>query len=151
MPSALPALHAAARLPTSTGPVQVGIDVLEAQQFAPLAGLRVGLITNRSGFDARGRRTIDVLAHAPGVRLAALFSPEHGLDIDVDERVGDTRDTATGLTVHSLYGATQRFPAQSLRALDALVFDIQDAGVRFFTYETTLGYALEAAAARGIA
>ncbi|WP_288099476.1 exo-beta-N-acetylmuramidase NamZ domain-containing protein [Pseudomonas sp.] len=151
MPSALPALHAAARLPTSTGPVQVGIDVLEAQQFAPLAGLRVGLITNRSGFDALGRRTIDVLAEAPGVRLTALFSPEHGLDIDVDERVGDTRDTATGLAVHSLYGATQRFPAQSLRALDALVFDIQDAGVRFFTYETTLGYALEAAAARGIA
>lgn len=150
LPSALPALREANRLPTSTGPVQAGIDVLEAQQFAPLAGLRVGLITNRSGFDAEGRRTVDVLAHAPGVTLAALFSPEHGLDTDVDERVGDTRDAATGLTVHSLYGATQRFPAASLRGLDALIFDIQDAGVRFFTYETTLGYALEAAAARGI-
>ena len=151
LPSAVPALRAADRLPTSTGPVQTGIDVLEAQQFAPLAGLRVGLITNRSGFDAKGRRTVDVLAHAPGVRLAALFSPEHGLNIDVDERVGDTRDPATGLTVHSLYGATQRFPAGSLKGLDALIFDIQDAGVRFFTYETTLGYALEAAAAQGIA
>ena len=150
LPSAVPALRAANRLPISTGPVQTGIDVLEAQQFAPLAGMRVGLITNRSGFDAKGRRTIDVLAHAPGVTLAALFSPEHGLDTDVDERVGDTRDAATGLTVHSLYGATQRFPAGSLRGLDALIFDIQDAGVRFFTYETTLGYALEAAAARGI-
>ncbi|WP_248802821.1 serine hydrolase [Pseudomonas sp. MWU13-2100] len=149
-PSALSALRAADQLPTSTGPVQTGIDVLEAQQFAALAGLRVGLITNRSGFDANGRRTVDVLAHAPGVKLAALFSPEHGLNTDLDERVGDTLDSATGLTVHSLYGATQRFPAGSLQGLDALVFDIQDAGVRFFTYETTLGYALEAAAARGI-
>ncbi|MFJ2362282.1 serine hydrolase [Pseudomonas sp. NPDC087697] len=150
LPSALPALRAADRLPTSTGPVQTGIDVLETQQFAPLAGMRVGLITNRSGFDAEGRRTIDVLAHAPGVRLAALFSPEHGLNIDMDERVGDTLDAATGLTVHSLYGAARRFPAGSLYGLDALIFDIQDAGVRFFTYETTLGYALEAAAARRI-
>ncbi|RBH57580.1 MULTISPECIES: serine hydrolase [Pseudomonas] len=149
-PSAWPALQAATQLPTSTGPVRTGIDVLEAQQFAALAGLRVGLITNRSGFDANGRRTVDVLAHAPGVRLTALFSPEHGLNTDLDERVGDTLDSATGLTVHSLYGATQRFPAGSLQGLDALVFDIQDAGVRFFTYETTLGYALEAAAARGI-
>ncbi len=150
LPSALPALRAAERLPTSTGPVQAGIDVLEAQQFAPLAGLRVGLLTNRSGFDAQGRRTVDVLDHAPGVTLAALFSPEHGLNTDLDERVGDVVDPATGLTIHSLYGATQRFPSGSLRGLDALVFDIQDAGVRFFTYETTLGYALEAAAARGI-
>ncbi|WP_223484298.1 exo-beta-N-acetylmuramidase NamZ domain-containing protein [Pseudomonas sp. A-RE-19] len=150
LPSALPALRAADRLPSSTGPVRTGIDVLQEQQFAPLVGMRVGLITNRSGFDANGRRTVDVLAHAPGVRLAALFSPEHGLNIDVDERVGDTLDAATGLTVHSLYGATQRFPAGSLKGLDALIFDIQDAGVRFFTYETTLGYALEAAAAQGI-
>jgi len=150
LPSALPALHAAARLPISTGPVQTGIDVLEVQQFAPLAGLRVGLITNRSGFDAEGRRTVDVLAHAQGVALAALFSPEHGLNTDMDERVGDTVDAATGLTVHSLYNAGRRFPAGTLDELDALIFDIQDAGVRFFTYETTLGYALEAAAARGI-
>lgn len=150
LPAALPALLAGKRLPISTGPVQTGIDVLQAQQFAPLAGMRVGLITNRSGFDAAGRRTIDVLAHAPGVRLAALFSPEHGLDSDVDERVSDTLDAATGLTVHSLYDAKRRFPAGSLQGLDALIFDIQDAGVRFFTYETTLGYALEAAAAHDI-
>ena len=150
LPWALPTLQAAARLPTSTGPVLAGIDVLEAQQFAPLAGLRVGLVTNRSGFDAQGRRTVDVLAHAPGVKLAALFSPEHGLNTDVDALIGDTIDAATGLAVHSLYGADQRFPAGSLDGLDALVFDIQDAGVRFFTYETTLGYALEAAAARHI-
>jgi len=150
LPWALPALDAAARLPTSAGPVQAGIDVLEAQQFTPLAGMRVGLITNRSGFDAQGRRTIDVLAHAPGVTLTALFSPEHGLNTDVDTRVGNTVDAATGLAVRSLYDSTQRFPEHSLDGLDALVFDLQDAGVRFFTYETTLGYALEAAAAHRI-
>ncbi|WP_230473351.1 exo-beta-N-acetylmuramidase NamZ domain-containing protein [Dyella choica] len=146
----LPAIQAAARLPISAGPVRTGLDVLEAQQFAPLAGMRVGLVTNRSGFDAQGKRTVDVLAHAPEVRLAALFSPEHGLNTDVDAPLGDTVDVATGLTVHSLYGANQHFPAGSLNGLDALVFDIQDAGVRFFTYETTLGYALEAAAAQHI-
>jgi uncharacterized protein YbbC (DUF1343 family)/CubicO group peptidase (beta-lactamase class C family) len=144
----LPALQAAARLPVSSGPVRTGIDVLEGQQFAPLAGMRVGLITNRSGFDAHGVRTVDVLAHAPGVTLAALFSPEHGLNTDVDAPVGDTVDVATGLTVHSLYGTNKHFPAGSLTGLNALVFDVQDAGVRFFTYETTLGYALEAAAAQ---
>ena len=150
LPWTLPALRQASRLPLSKGPLQTGIDVLEAQKFAPLAGMRIGLITNRSGFDAEGRRTLDVLAHAHGVTLAALFSPEHGLNTDVDARVGETRDAATGLVVHSLYGASQRFPAGSLDGLDALVFDIQDAGVRFFTYETTLGYALEAASAQHI-
>lgn len=146
LPWALPALQQAARLPNSAGPVRTGIDVLEAQQFASLKGLRIGLITNHSGFDAQGRRTVDVLAHAPGVTLAALFSPEHGLNTDVDAPVGEMRDAATGLVVHSLYGENRRFPEGSLDGLDALVFDIQDAGVRFFTYETTLGYALEAAA-----
>lgn len=147
LPWTLPTLHEASRLPISTGRVQAGVDVLEAQRLAPLAGLRIGLITNRSGFDAEGRRTIDVLARATGITLVALFSPEHGLNGDVDAPVGEARDAATGLIVHSLYGINQRFPAGSLDGLDALVFDIQDAGVRFFTYETTLGYALEAAAA----
>lgn len=140
-------LQAAGRRPISKGRVQAGIDVLEAQQFRPLAGLRIGLITNRSGFDAQGRRTVDVLVHAPGVTLAALFSPEHGLNSDVDAPVEETTDAATSLIVHSLYGEDQQFPPGSLDHLDALVFDLQDAGVRFFTYETTLGYALEAAAA----
>lgn len=150
VPAAAPALTWASRLPGAAGPVRSGLDVLEEQQFAPLTGRRIGLVTNRTGFDAAGTRTVDVLAHAPGVTLAALFSPEHGLNTDVDERVGDSRDPATGLTVHSLYGGTRHFPAGSLDGIDALVFDIQDAGVRFFTYETTLGYALEAAASRGI-
>lgn len=150
LPWTWPALRESARLPIATGPVQTGIDVLEAQRFAPLAGMRVGLITNRSGFDAQGKRTVDVLARAPGVTLAALFSPEHGLNTDVDAPTGDTRDAATGLPVYSLYGSSQHFPAGSLDGLDMLVFDIQDAGVRFFTYETTLGYALEAASAHHI-
>ncbi|MFM0511743.1 serine hydrolase [Paraburkholderia sp. RL17-373-BIF-A] len=148
--TATPALTEANRLPAASGPVRSGLDVLEDQQFTPLVGRRVGLVTNRTGFDAAGARTVDVLAHAPGVTLAALFSPEHGLNTDIDGRIGDSRDPATGLTVHSLYGGTQHFPVGSLEGIDALVFDIQDAGVRFFTYETTLGYALEAAAARGI-
>lgn len=150
LPWTTPAIAAASILPVSTGPVKTGIDVLEEQQFAPLSGLRIGLVTNRSGFDANGRRTIDVLKQAPGVALVALFAPEHGLDTDRDERIGDSHDAATGLAVHSLYGNSQRFPDASLEGLDALVFDIQDAGVRFFTYETTLGYALEAAARRKI-
>ena len=150
LPSAAPALAAATRPPNGAGPVDTGIDVLEALRFAPLAGLRVGLITNRTGFDRAGARTIDLLAHAPDVELAALFAPEHGLGADQDARVVDARDGPTGLPVYSLYGTRRRIPDAALEGLDALVFDLQDAGVRFFTYETTLGYALEAAAAHRI-
>jgi uncharacterized protein YbbC (DUF1343 family) len=150
LPWTTAALAAAQVIPHARGPVMSGIDVLSAQGFAPLAGLRVGLLTNHSGIDADGQRTIDVLAHAPGVTLRVLFAPEHGLSGDVDAPFGDTADTATGLPVISLYSSGQHFSAHALDQLDALVFDIQDAGVRFFTYETTLGYALEAAAARGI-
>ena len=148
--SAESAAMAVSTLPLSSGPVITGIDVLAAQQFRPLAGLRIGLITNRSGFDAQGRRTIDVLNEAPGVMLSALFAPEHGLHANRDTQIEDDHDAATGLVVYSLYGNSQRFTDASLETLDALVFDIQDAGVRFFTYETTLGYALEAAARHGI-
>lgn len=150
LPAAASAIADALRLPTSAGPVKTGIDMLEANGFAPLAGMRIGLVTNRTGYDSAGRRTIDVLAHVPRVALATIFAPEHGLATDRDERVGDTRDALTGATVHSLYGATRRFDDATLQGLDALVFDLQDAGVRFFTYETTLGYALEAAASKHI-
>ena len=150
IPSLAASLAAAGRLPLSRGPVSAGIDVLEAEQFRPLAGLSIGLITNRTGFDAQGRRTIDVLAHAPGLNLVALFSPEHGMNADRDEPVADERDPATGLPIHSLYGTARRFLPETLDGIGALVFDIQDAGVRLFTYETTLGYALEAAATRHI-
>jgi uncharacterized protein YbbC (DUF1343 family) len=125
--------------------------VLEAQKFAPLAGKRVGLITNQTGIDRHGRSTIDLLAHAPGVKLLALFSPEHGIRGKVDERVSSSTDKATGLPVYSLYGETERPTDAMLAGIDALVFDVQDAGVRFFTYITTMGYAMEAAAAHHIA
>ena len=132
------------------GKTQTGIDVLEAENFASLQGRRVGLITNLSGVDAAGRRTIDLLYHAPGVKLVALFSPEHGLASQVDTRVASSTDSATGLPVYSLYGDVERPTDKMLEGLDALVFDIQDAGVRFYTYTTTLGYCLEAAAKKGI-
>ncbi len=142
------------RVANRNGSALVGIDVLESQNFAALAGKRVGLVTNQTGLDSAGRRTIDVLAHAPGVQLTAIFSPEHGVTGSLDTtKIGNSRDTATGIPVYSVYGATdalRRPPPDVLRNLDALVFDIQDAGVRFYTYETTLGYFLEAAAKAGV-
>jgi uncharacterized protein YbbC (DUF1343 family) len=132
------------------GKAQTGVDVLEAENFAPLEGRRVGLITNSTGVDAAGRRTIDLLYHAPGVKLLALFSPEHGIEGRADTRVLSSTDAATGLPVYSLYGDVERPTDRMLEGLDALVFDIQDVGVRFYTYLTTLGYCLEAAAQKEI-
>jgi uncharacterized protein YbbC (DUF1343 family)/CubicO group peptidase (beta-lactamase class C family) len=134
------------------GSVKTGIDVLEAEHFASLAGKHVGLITNASGRASDGQRTIDLLAHAPGVKLVALFSPEHGLEGSASEgaKVDSSHDASTGLPVYSLYGDVQRPTAQMLEGIDALVFDIQDVGVRFYTYITTLGYCLEAAGKKGI-
>src|ERR1700722_1123131 len=140
-------VHLWFQIPAASAQTLTGIDVLEAQRFAPLAGKRVGLITNQTGIDRRGRSTIDLLAHAPGVKLVALFSPEHGIRGTVDERVSSSTDEATGLPVYSLYGETERPTDAMLAGLDALVFDVQDAGVRFYTYITTMGYAMEAAAA----
>jgi uncharacterized protein YbbC (DUF1343 family)/CubicO group peptidase (beta-lactamase class C family) len=136
------------------GHVLTGIDVLEADNFAALKKnkeqVTVGLLTNQTGVDAQGKRTIDVLAAAPGVKLAAIFSPEHGIFGVADTtRVEDTVDAVTGVPVYSLYGGTdakRRPPVDVLKTLDAVIMDIQDAGVRFYTYETTLGYLLEAAA-----
>ncbi|MBZ5543052.1 MAG: DUF1343 domain-containing protein [Acidobacteriia bacterium] len=130
------------------GRVETGIDVLEAEDFAPLAGLRVGLITNHTGRDREGRRTIDVLHDARGVKLKAIFGPEHGFTGTAAEGapVISGHDPKTRLRVYSLYGATTRPTEKMLRGLDALVFDIQDVGVRFYTYITTLAYAMEAAA-----
>lgn len=139
-------IGAGQRLPTAAGPVRSGIDVLEADGFAPLVGKRVGLVTNRSGFDAQGRRTIDVLAQAPGVRLSAIFAPEHGIDTDVDAPFGDAIDTRSKVVVHSVYGNNKGIPRSALSEVDVLVFDLQDAGVRFFTYLASLGATLEAAA-----
>jgi uncharacterized protein YbbC (DUF1343 family)/CubicO group peptidase (beta-lactamase class C family) len=152
------AQSAARRMNTRNGSVMTGIDVLESHSFdvlrTPGRSKNIGLLTNQTGVDSEGRRTIDILAHAPGVSLDAIFSPEHGVTGTLDTtNVGNTKDSATGIPVYSVYGAkdaARRPPLDVLKQLDAVVFDIQDAGVRFYTYETTLGYFLEAAASAGI-
>jgi uncharacterized protein YbbC (DUF1343 family) len=130
--------------------VLVGIDVLAGQKFVPLRGKRVGLITNQSGRGGDGRRTLDVLAQAGGFTLAAVFSPEHGLEGLLSGAVGDSVDSTTGLRVYSLYGQTRRPTTEMLEGLEALVFDIQDAGVRYYTYASTMAYAMEEAAKHGL-
>jgi len=124
-----------------------GIDALVAKRFAPLRGLRIGVITNNSGIDRSGNPTIDLLRSAPGVDVKAIFAPEHGLYGTADEKVGDLRDPVRNLPVYSLYGESRAPKPEQLAGLDALVFDIQDAGVRFYTYISTMGMAMQAAAA----
>lgn len=131
--------------------VRNGIDVLVAQNFAPLRKRRIGLITNHTGVDAQRRATIDLLKEAPEVELKALFSPEHGIRGAVDEKVTDSVDAKTGLPVYSLYGDTRRPRAEQLAGLDTLVFDIQDIGCRFYTYVATMGECLHAASQAGLA
>ena len=130
---------------------RTGIDVLETEKFASLRGKRVGLITNQTGLDSHGHRTIDLLARAEGVNLIAIFSPEHGIAGVVDATVSNQADAPTGLPIYSLYGATRRPTGEMLRGIDTLVFDVQDAGVRFYTYITTMAYSMEAAAQQHIA
>ncbi|GBC76757.1 Esterase EstB [bacterium HR08] len=139
-----------ARAPVETTSVLNGIDVLRRDGFRLLEGRRVGVITNHTGRARDGTSTIDLLARAPKVTLVALFSPEHGLRGQADGPVGDAVDEKTGLPIYSLYGPRRRPTAEMLRGLDTLVFDIQDIGARFYTYITTMGYAMEEAAARGI-
>lgn len=126
--------------------VATGIDVLKEGGFSLLKGKRIGLITNHTGLDSEGTRTLDLLRKAEGIRLAAVFSPEHGLYGDANAEIASHRDQATGLPVTSLYGDHRRPTPEMLAGLDAIVFDVQDAGIRFYTYITTMGYALEAAA-----
>ena len=132
------------------GPTLTGLDRLVADDFALLAGRTVGLITNQTGIDSQGRRAVDLLAAAPQVRLRALFSPEHGITGQVDANVPNSRDAATGLAIWSLYGPARRPSPEMLNGIDTLVFDIQDVGVRYYTYLTTLVYALEEGGRRGI-
>ncbi len=145
------------------GQAKLGIDVLETHNFDALQrvqkkhggdAVRIGLVTNHTGLDSEGRRTIDVLAHAPGVQLAAIFTPEHGIAGKFDTtNIPQEKEPVTGTPVYSVYGATdaQRHPPQQIvDTLDAIVYDIQDIGVRYYTYETTLGYFLEAAAKANI-
>lgn len=132
--------------------VQLGIDVLQSQDFAPLQGKRVGLITNQTGVNASGRKTRMILKNAPGVRLVALFSPEHGPDgtILAGKYVASRRDSATGLPVHSLYGPTRKPSPQMLEGIDVLVYDMQDIGSRSYTYISTMVKCMEAAGEHGI-
>jgi uncharacterized protein YbbC (DUF1343 family) len=126
--------------------VLTGIDVLAKEDFRRLQGRRVGLVTNHTGVDRQGRTTIDLLYGAKGVTLVALFSPEHGIRGAVEAKVADSKDEKTGLPIYSLYGERRTPSAETLQGIDTLVFDIQDAGCRFYTYISTLGYVLEAAA-----
>lgn len=126
--------------------VLTGIDVLQRDGFKQLKGLRIGLVTNQTGRARDGRSTIDVLFKAPDVKLVALFSPEHGIRGLADDKVSDTKDEVTGLPIYSLYGETRRPKPEQLKDLDALVYDIQDVGVRFYTYTATLGNVMEEAA-----
>ncbi len=132
--------------------VLLGIDVLEQENFKSLAGKKIGLVTNHTGTDRNGRTTIDVLFQAPNVRLLRLFSPEHGIRGKEKDGavISDGKDAKTGLPIYSLYGKTNRPTKEMLQGLDALVFDIQDIGTRFYTYTTTLAYCLEEAAKRNI-
>ena len=145
---------ASRRLAARNGHVLTGIDMLEQDNFASLKKdkeqMTIGLLTNNTGIDGQGRRTIDALAAAPGIKLAAIFAPEHGIfGAQDDLNVQNTTDSVTGVPVYSMYGGTdakKRPPLDVLKTLDAVVFDIQDAGARFYTYPATLGYLLEAAA-----
>ncbi len=133
----------------ATPPTRVlpGIDVLARDGFAVLQGKKVGLVTNHTGLATSGASTIDVLHKAPGVTLVSLFSPEHGIRGQLDvEDIASSKDERTGLTIHSLYGATRRPTAAMLQGIDTLVVDLQDVGVRFYTYLATMGYVLEEAA-----
>jgi uncharacterized protein YbbC (DUF1343 family)/CubicO group peptidase (beta-lactamase class C family) len=152
------AFTAGRRMSSRNGAVKNGIDMLEDRGFdllKPAEGKKhIGLVTNQTGIDAMGRRTIDVLAQAPGVSLDVIFSPEHGVTGTLDTTdINNSKDPATGIPVYSVYGGTdqaRRPQPDVLRGLDAIVFDIQDAGVRFYAYESTLGYFLEAAAKAGL-
>jgi uncharacterized protein YbbC (DUF1343 family)/CubicO group peptidase (beta-lactamase class C family) len=126
--------------------VRTGLDVLAAQDFAILRGHAVGLITNHTGIDGQGRRGIDLIANAPGVTLQAIFSPEHGITGLVDADIPHGRDAVTGKPIWSLYGPTRRPSEAMLRGVTAVVFDVQDVGARYYTYLSTLLYAMEEAA-----
>lgn len=131
-------------------PVKTGIDVLEQEHFALLRGKRVALLTHRSGVDSTGHRTIDVLANTPGIDLRFLLSPEHGLAGTREGPIADDTDDQTGLPIYSLYGRQAVPLAQRLAGVDAVVVDLQDVGVRFYTYISTLAQVLRAAETAGV-
>ena len=132
--------------------IKTGLEVLKASNFKILEGKRVGLITNPTGFDNNLKSTIDVLHEAKNVKLVALFGPEHGVrgDVHAGDKVENMTDAKTGLPVFSLYGKTRKATPEMLKDIDVLVYDIQDIGSRSFTYISTMGLAMEAAAENNI-
>ena len=132
--------------------VKTGIEVLREENFAPLKGKRVGLLTNPTGVDSKLKSTIDILFTAPGVKLVALFAPEHGVrgDIYAGGKVSEDKDQLTGLKVHSLYGGTRKPTPEMLKGIDVMVYDIQDIGCRSYTFISSLGLVMEACAAAGV-
>ena len=132
--------------------IKLGIDVLEEGHFDQLKGMRVGLITNATGVDGRGNSTVDILRQAPGVKLVALFGPEHGVYGSdwAGAYVASSTDAHTGLPVYSLYGPTNKPTPEMLKGIDVLVYDIQDIGCRSYTFISTLGLSMEAAGEAGI-
>ena len=131
--------------------VKTGIDVLESNGFKQLQGKKIGLVTNPSGVNNKLVSTVDILANAPGVELVALYGPEHGVrgDIHAGDKVSDDVDPKTGVPVYSLYGKTRKPTPEILKDVDAIVYDIQDNGCRSFTFISTLGLLMEAAAENG--
>ncbi len=131
--------------PVRIFPIMLGIDVLESDGFAAVRGKRIGLLTHAAGVNRRGESTIDVLRQAPGVKLVALFAPEHGLygTEEAGKNLPGIVDARTGLPVYSLYGKIRKPTKAMLKGLDALVIDLQDIGVRSYTYVSAMRYALE--------
>src|SRR5205823_2112877 len=147
------------RIAARNGAVLTGIDVLEASDFKvlkegakrnPTGDRMIGIMTNQNGVDGQGRRTIDVLAKVTGIKLAAIFAPEHGATGSLDTTdIGNSVDQATQIPIYSIYGATddaRHPPLEIMQTLDAVVVDIQDFGFRYYTYDTHVGYLLEAGA-----
>ncbi len=132
--------------------VKLGNEVLVEKHFKPLHGKRIGLITNPSGVDSKLNSVVEILHNAPEVNLVALFGPEHGIygDVPAGDKVTSRTDARTGLPVHSLYGETRKPTAEMLKGLDALVMDVQDAGVRSYTFISTMGLAMQACGEAGI-
>lgn len=132
--------------------VKTGLEVLAESNFAVLQGKRVGLVTNPTGVDRNLNSTVDILFNAPGVKLVALFGPEHGVrgDIQAGGYVAQSTDKKTGLPIYSLYGSTRKPTASMLQGLDAVVYDIQDNGCRSYTFISTLGLVMQACADLGI-
>ncbi len=130
--------------------VQTGLDVLVANKFAQVQGKKVGLVTNHTGLDQQGRSNVALFRQAKGVQLLALFSPEHGFAGKLEGQISEAQHHKSGLQIHNLYGENRKPSAQQLQGLGILVFDIQDIGCRYYTYISTMGLCMEAAAEQGL-